>query len=111
MPDEIEPPEIIQDSNAAVSKNLDALLGECSISIARVMDGAQRSIRKFKSDDSVLIFARCKAVRLNLDRHRSAEKRKKIHEVADFTNNPAAPLLGIVDPMIIGQRSRIHAIA
>src|SRR5436305_1270012 len=110
MPDEIEPPEIIEDGNAAVPENLDPLLGECSIAIARVMNGAQRSVRKFKRDDGVLIFARCKAVRLNFDRRCSAEKRKKIHEVADFPNNPAAPLLGIVDPVIFGQRSRIHAI-
>ena len=50
------------------------------------------------------------AVCLYFDRRRTRKKTEKIDKVTDFPKNASATLLGIIYPMILRERSGIHAI-
>src|SRR5579863_6669957 len=107
---QIEPAKIIEDSDAASTDYLETFFRECAIPARKVVHSSLRAVGEAKGNQHFAAgVARVVADMAGRDfADRSAgKKHQQINEVAGFAAKPAAPLLGIVEPVVGRERGKI----
>src|ERR1700692_1940949 len=110
---QLQPPEILQNSHRATPENFDALFRKRLVPVREVANGAQRTIRKAQGADYIVgaVLARIRK-RASLDFHwrRLHQEAQEVHKVTDLTQDTASALLWIIEPVVRGKKACVPTI-
>ncbi len=110
---EFQPAKIFEHRDRAATEDFDSFFRIRFVSVGQIGDRALRAIRETQRADDVVItvFAGIsKAPGFDLNRGGTDEESQEVYKMADFADDAAAALFGIIQPVIGRDKAGVHAI-
>src|SRR5271156_342348 len=111
--DKFQPSKVFKHGHTAAAENFQSFLGIRSIAVRQIADGALGVIGKTHRTHDIVIAVSTgirQTASLHFNGSRARKKTQEIYKVTDFSQNAAPTLQRIVQPVIRGKKTSIHAV-